>query len=61
MRRKVRVYVVALLLAVAACPVTRGAQSESGRLKGAVVDWQYARVLGTSVVFESGPFKKPSR
>jgi hypothetical protein len=58
MRTKFAVYIVALVMAVNACPAARGARQANSRLKGAVVDWNYARVLGTSIVFESGPFKK---
>ena len=58
MSLRLRVYVAAFLLTVAACPAASGTQSGSGRLKGAVVDRQYARVLGTTIVFEAGSFKK---
>jgi hypothetical protein len=34
------------------------AQQAVGKLRGVVVDWQYARILGTKIVFESKSFKK---
>jgi hypothetical protein len=30
----------------------------TGKLRGIVVDWQYARVLNTTIVFENVSFKK---
>ena len=58
MRLKLRVHVVAFLLAVAACSATHAAQPGSGRLRGTVVDWQYALIPRTTIVFEKSPFKK---
>lgn len=50
--------IVFLLAGCFAHAQTSHAQVATGKLRGVVVDWQYARVLNTTVVFESESVKK---
>ncbi len=38
--------------------ISVSAQNPSGKLKGFVVDWQDARVLGTTITFQNKQFRK---
>lgn len=63
--RRVVVALITVILALAVClsasPVTNAGahlQRATGKLKGIVVDWQYARVLNTKIILEGRSFKK---
>jgi hypothetical protein len=51
---------VCLLLAALYAPATY-AQESSGTVKGIVVDWQYARILPTTIVFVGTSVKEKVR
>ena len=51
-------FVTLLQTAPASAQTRREVSGETGSVQGVVVDWQYARILGVTVVFERRGFRR---